>query len=178
MLVRERMSETLLGSVIQTVFSWAGTVGVATVTAWIAIVRIRKNAESAKEQVAAMVNSAALGFRAQVLSANRQAWINELRNLVSELSAMLHSARQELLAKHSLASDKDERMELVLNKLRLMLNPTEPATLDLLDGFHQFRAAAEKNPQDEEVFKLARDKVLAAASRILKAEWVRVKHGV
>ena len=129
-------------------------------------------------------------FSATVLSANRQKWIESLRETLSELISLLitalivkekwkdnwHGGRGALLAEPALL-DKLQRMVLVQTTVQLLLNPSEP------DHQHLYKAidAARKRLQSEESQETETEADIEAitklAQAILKREWLRVKHG-
>ena len=129
-------------------------------------------------------------FAATVLSANRQKWIETLRDLLAELISLMGmalvvklqwkdewdkglapvAARPELLAKL-------ERIVLVQWKIRLLINPNESdhrALQDALDAA-QKRIQAPQSELAESDADIERIAKLAQA--ILKREWERVKRG-
>jgi hypothetical protein len=130
-------------------------------------------------------------FNANVLSANRQKWIETLRDMLSEWISILAtaavvrttwktewdgglapiSARGELL-------DKVERLVLVQAKIRLLLNPLEADHEELrraIDAASQRLKAAVWRESETEADVEA---VTRLAQAILKREWQRVKRGV
>jgi hypothetical protein len=116
--------------------------------------------------------------RVTVLSANRQAWINTLRDLIAEcmaISGFIHIADWS----HRKQSEFDEKMErfaLVVAKIRLMLNPNEQDHKRLSEMLGQLmnsmRSLNEKDPVKGA--QLMKDFV-PLSQTILKREWERVK---
>src|ERR1035437_4293444 len=82
-------------------------------------------AANVERQVAATIEAAKLGYRAQVLSGNRQAWINDLRNVCSETAAIMKGAQDDLRSGKAVRLDKFERYLQCKTKLKLMLNPDD-----------------------------------------------------
>lgn len=120
--------------------------------------------------------------RVTVLSANRQAWINALRESIAEyfsITALIHagdwSARTEVEFDQKL-----ERLALLNAKIRLMLNPNEPdhqrmsALLGELLLTMGGRASA-ANKRDAQKAKTITDELLPLSQSVLKREWERVK---
>lgn len=129
-------------------------------------------------------------FNATVLSANRQKWIEALRDMLAELISLLVSA---LIVRSAWKSkwdkgrgpfredaallDKLERIVLAQSKIRLLLNPTE------LDHQQLHRAidAAFKRLQSEDSLdsdtEVDIENITTLAQSILKREWQRVKLG-
>ncbi len=116
--------------------------------------------------------------RVVVLSANRQAWINTLRDLLAEcmaISAFIHIADWSE-RKQSEFDEKMERFALVISKIRLMLNPNEQdhqrLNEMLAELMKSLRSLKEKDPVKGA--QLMKDFV-PLSQTILKREWERVK---
>ena len=129
-------------------------------------------------------------FNATVLSTNRHKWIETLRDMLAELTALLVAAlvvksrwkdkwdrgRGALNADPALL-DKLERIVLAQSKIRLLLNPTEPDHQSLSRAID----AAFKRLQSEQTVESESEAdietITALAQSILKREWQRVKQG-
>jgi hypothetical protein len=129
-------------------------------------------------------------FAATVLSANRQKWIETLRDMVAELISLLVTAlvvkaawqdkwdkgRGALSADPALR-EKLERVVLAQAKIRLLINPLEPDH----QRFYQAIDTAFKRLQSEETLEAEAEAdietITALAQSILKREWQRVKRG-
>ncbi len=129
-------------------------------------------------------------FNATVLSANRQKWIETLRDSLAELASLLVTAlfvkskwkdkwdqgRSALNAEPALL-DKLEHIVLAQSKIRLLINPTEA------DHQHLYQAidTAIKRLQSEESLdteiRADIETITKMAQSILKREWQRVKLG-
>lgn len=116
--------------------------------------------------------------RVTVLSANRQAWINTLRDLLAEcmaISGFIHIADWSN-REQSEFDEKMERFALVVSKIRLMLNPKEQDHQRLSELLSELmksmRSLKEKNAVKGA--QLIRDFV-PLSQAILKQEWERVK---
>jgi hypothetical protein len=116
-------------------------------------------------------------IRATVVSANREAWINALREDVAEVISLVEGYHrvQSIVALVEQKAESDRaradyrrRAELALTRIRLRVNETEQDAKDLV-GFLQTAVGAMKldGPM--------REHITNAAQRILKAEWQRVK---
>ena len=129
-------------------------------------------------------------FNANVLSANRQKWIETLRDLLAELISLLVAA---LVIKSGWKDKWDkglglintdraflaklERIVLVQWKIRLLINPTESDHRELYEAI----ATALKRLQFEESHDAETEADIESITKlgqsILKREWERVKRG-
>ena len=157
---------------------------------WISLISVAVGAGAviaslfiANNQARIQAEAAQSQFRASVLSANRQAWINSLRDQLSVFLAAVFAHSQELelctLSKELFVSRIQEILTLSF-KIELMLNAKEPDHQELVqlvkDAYINVLMAS-----DPEVFVKARkyrDDILAKSQAILKREWERVKQGV
>lgn len=127
---------------------------------------------------------------ASVVSANRHKWIAELRDMVAELISLMTAVlvvRSRwrgpwnrglgAVAESPALLDKVQRITLVQWKIRLLLNPVEPPSVDL----HRCIEDTFRMLQDEtwdEASVAARIEAIARLTQdILKHEWQRVKAG-
>jgi hypothetical protein len=129
-------------------------------------------------------------FNANVLSANRQKWIETLRDMVAELISLLtaalviKSAWQSKwdkghgpLRENAALLQKLERIVLAQSKIRLLLNPTEADHQQLsraIDTAIKRLQAEESLDSDTEADI---ETITTLAQTILKREWRRVKRG-
>ena len=116
--------------------------------------------------------------RVAVLSANRQAWINTLRDLLAEcmaISSFIHIADWSE-RKQSEFDEKMERFALVVSKIRLMLNPNEQDHQRMNEMLGELLKSM-RSLQEKDAVKgaqLMKDFV-PLSQTILKREWERVK---
>ena len=129
-------------------------------------------------------------FNATVLSANRQKWIETLRDMVAEIIALLvaglvikqnwkdkwDKGRGALHADPALL-EKLERIVLAQSKIRLLLNPTEADHQRLSRAIEAAfeRLRSEQSVESESQADI--ETITALAQSILKREWQRVKRG-
>lgn len=116
--------------------------------------------------------------RVTVLSSNRQAWINTLRDLLAEcmaISGFIHIADWSG-RKQSEFDEKMERFALVVSKIRLMLNPKEQDH-KRLDGMLGELMNSMRSLNEKDAFKGAQimKDFVPLTQTILKREWERVK---
>lgn len=129
-------------------------------------------------------------FNANVLSTNRQKWIETLRDMVAELISLIVSAlviRSAWKSKWDkgrgpLREDKAlliklERIVLVEAKIRLLLNPTEPSHQQLYQAIQTStkRLKAEESLDSDTEADI--ETIAKLSQAILRREWQRVKRG-
>jgi hypothetical protein len=122
-------------------------------------------------------------IRATLVSANRQSWIDALRVELSELFELLtwqYLQRPGTLTGeegYKYEAEKRSRIRLLINRIRLRLNPQEDdsrALLGHLQTLQRFATAGASNPFD---FDGEMEAAVGKSQDILKAEWKRVKKG-
>jgi hypothetical protein len=130
-------------------------------------------------------------FRANVISSNRQKWIETFRDRLSELLAVMNAAH--VIKRHSIDSwqgglgpvqanqalaEKFERAYMALAEIRLLTNAADPEHQRLNDAL----AAALAPLQHEELrdceLTASVDEVIALGRTLIRHEWRRVKRGV
>ena len=130
-------------------------------------------------------------FNATVLSANRQKWIESLRDLLAELISLFVAA---LVVKSKwkdtwnkglgpLDADpaliaKLERIVLVEWKIRLLINPAEPDHQQLYRAIDTAFKRLQSEDMNESDTEADLEMITDLAQKILKREWQRVKQGV
>ena len=116
-------------------------------------------------------------IRATLISANRQAWINTLRD---ELAELFELSMWKLLHRpgtldgdegYKYGAEKRSRIRLLINKIRLRLNPQEPDSQAFLEYLSKLQTA------DESTFYELMERAVTKGQQILKTEWGRVKKG-
>ncbi|MGK3190924.1 hypothetical protein [Enterobacter soli] len=153
-------------------------------------------------------------FNMQVLSANRQAWICTLRDLLAEYAVQASSkfetqnnsnkkrkrylpgedshlsleekeiAKKEFYEAINLVDEERQKLDLLLNKIELMLNPEELLTKQLLVELYNLRAIGggfREGRKFEDLYGELRKgttQLIELSQKCLKNEWIRVKKGV
>jgi hypothetical protein len=114
----------------------------------------------------------------QIVSASRQAWINDLRNQIVELNAIsVDLAKDEFTNAHI-----DQRMAALRaatqakSRLELLLNPHEKEHDMLLQLAHELLSLS-SNAASPTAIGEKRSELLDQAKVVLKKEWNRVKTG-
>jgi len=128
-------------------------------------------------------------INANLVSANRQRWIETLRDLVAEMISLLKTGAYVKLAlsrkEESFTPsaptllEKVERLMLVKNKIRLLINPTEADHRALL-GAIETALARVLQPEHQDIVATVDadvETITQHAQLILKHEWGRVKRG-
>jgi hypothetical protein len=127
-------------------------------------------------------------FKISVISANRERWIEALRESIAEYIALATSVA---LIRRGIAGDiteiiqadqetrkAAERMMLVKSKILLMTNPNKFYHRELcqsIEGVHQSLISSRTTTLQQWLLQL--DAVTAAGHAVLKSEWERVKRG-
>ncbi|MDO8445146.1 MAG: hypothetical protein Q7T53_03420 [Deltaproteobacteria bacterium] len=127
-------------------------------------------------------------FRATVLSANRQQWINTLRDCIADFQTKAKIAIVEAnLAEHDQTSvaanvknhyEALETMRFIANKVALLLNPNEADHSELISLLKKLEdLCINGGPSDWKNEGKLQDSITSTGQRILKREWERVKRG-
>jgi hypothetical protein len=128
-------------------------------------------------------------INANVVSVNRQKWIESLRDHVAEMISLLNTGAYVKLALHRKAEDitpdnvrlleKIERITLVKNKIRLLVNPGDKEQRALLAAIETPFARLWQEEEHDVVAEIAADieEITKHAQVVLKREWLRVKRG-
>lgn len=129
-------------------------------------------------------------INANVLSANRQKWIESLRDAIAEFIGLLvialvvKSGWQEqweggrgILNKNAALLDKVERMVLTESKIRLLINPLERDHQRLVAAIEAALMRLRSEKSDDAETEKDIQTITGLAQAILKREWQRVKKG-
>jgi len=136
--------------------------------------QIKSSKEILEKQIASADKNAELIFRQNVLSSNRQDWINTLRDIVSEIIAIVGI----LGIKKTIPYDVFKDLDQLITKAELMVNPEKDK--DFVKALTQMKLALfESVDADADLNKLwdSKEVVLDYAKKTLKTEWERVKKG-
>ena len=116
-------------------------------------------------------------IRASLVSGNRQAWINALRDDLSELFGLiqwlylLRPGTYSGADGYKFVDEKRSRIRELKVRIRLRLNPSEPDNIVLLQNIERVDGAS----PDEFNERMA--VAVDLSQSILKREWDRVKRG-
>jgi hypothetical protein len=138
---------------------------------------IKHQLSTFKEQLSTQISIAERGIKSQVLSKNRQDWINTLRDSISEFVSILYMVSKAKLSEHE-EKLKAERLFNLRLRISLLLNATEDDHKQLEDFLEEgmdyyVRRPTKKTPQRP--FKEIRLDIVDISQKILKREWERVK---
>lgn len=118
----------------------------------------------------------------QLVAPIRQKWIDELRNYISDfLSSSLHliaiTEAKGIFSNGEIDEDTYKKLLLIERKITLMLNPNEHLHNELLKQLRKALDEVEHGANDVLEFGSRIAAITEVAQKILKIEWVRVKHG-
>ena len=130
-------------------------------------------------------------FRANVISSNRQKWIETFRDRVSELLSLMNAA--QLIKRYSVESwqgglgpvqadlgltEKFERAYMALAQIRLLTNASDLDHQRLNDALATALAHLQHDELREDELAASVEDVIALGRTIIRHEWGRVKRGV
>ncbi len=109
----------------------------------------------------------------QAIAPMRQAWINRLRELLSELlSLTLH---YRVSGYEDRKDEEYQRLTLLEHQVSLMLNPYEDDHERLLGVVRNLVGMLGEASRDDDAFAEAHQELVRLSKEILKREWNRVK---
>lgn len=130
-------------------------------------------------------------FRANVISTNRQKWIETFRNRLSELLSLMNAA--QVIKRHSIASwqgglgpvhanlglaEKFERAYMALAEIRLLTNASDSEHRHLNEALASALAHLQHDELRDGELAGSIEDVIALGRTIIRHEWGRVKRGV
>lgn len=129
-------------------------------------------------------------FNANVLSGNRQKWIETIRDLVASLNSQLFAAAAVrrvveeptgvVIARDPELLRRVENLLRTMFKIELMLNRFEPdhQKLNALmkEAVDQLRSPLPEGGIEDRIEVISRD-IIQVSQKFLKREWIRVKRG-
>lgn len=138
----------------------------------------RKQRESSERILIKQINSgkanAELTFRQNVLSTNRQVWINNLRSIISKSISSI----EFIAVKDDITAEDYRNISELLLEAELMVNPEKDK--DFIDALNELKNMLMHVLSKEKVMgDLVKCKgdVLLITKKTLKTEWERVKKG-
>jgi len=121
-------------------------------------------------------------FAAQVLSSNRQHWINTLRDRLARLTAFVAffaTAKSTGLLNETASLERQESAYALWAEISLLLNPAErdhAALIAEIDSVLSFLFAS-PSYKEPAIVRERMDRLTRQSQAILKREWERVKEG-
>ncbi len=119
----------------------------------------------AKRQIA----SALVTSHKQIIAPMRQAWINNLRDVLAELTSR---AQHYYCAGFEEREDSEyQHLSLLEHRIQLMLNPMEDDHNELERLIRKMITSLERGKEGDEDFCKSHTEIMAVSRRILKREW-------
>lgn len=137
--------------------------------------QLKSNKESLERQINSSLEIAKLDFRKNVLSDNRQSWISELRELISELISLINL---HLIDPNNINSEDAKRINFLIVKSEFMLNPIKD--LDYINCIKDLKNLIFDLSREKITYESSQEKIeilKANTKKTLKTEWERVKNG-
>jgi len=112
----------------------------------------------------------------QITGPMRQAWINSLRDLLSEVCS---SAHHYFVAGFEVRKDEEyQRLTHLETKIQLMLNAKEDDHIQLEKLIREMVSSLERGKDGDAEFIVVHPKVVALSRQVLKREWNVVKEPI
>ncbi len=112
----------------------------------------------------------------QITDPMRQAWINTLRDLLSELCSSAH--HYFVTGIEDRQDEEYRRLTYLETKIQLMLNAKEDDHIQLQETMRELIASLESGKDGESAFAAAESKIIDLSRQVLKREWNRVKEPI
>lgn len=121
-------------------------------------------------------------FGADVLSRNRQGWINTVRDHVAQILVqieLIHMSNELGDAGPDDTLERHERVKLLANRLKLLINPKEEDHSSLVKQIDEAIIVVGTGDSMGSVEGVMRreEEITAHTQKVLKREWERVKRG-
>ncbi len=135
--------------------------------------QMEDNKSALEKQIESSMKIAELDFRKTVLSANREAWINDFRIVVSELISLVNVCS---IAGEDIKDENYKQISFLITKAEFMLNPTKDkdcinAIVKLRDSLFQLSVRQKTYSEVMQDIELVKENTKIT----LKNEWERVK---
>lgn len=130
-------------------------------------------------------------FRADVLSANRQKWIDTFRDRLSELISLMNSAQvikrmttsgwrggAGPVHDNPALADKLEKTFMAIAQIELLTHAGEPAQQALNEAIAVAVAYLQKDELHQDEMSACCQQIVTLGRAIIRQEWSRVKRGV
>ena len=137
-------------------------------------------ADATAAQLASAASTARAHIYATVVSSNRQAWINEVRDTVAEAISVATLLGDNSHASFLGASERatmGSRLTYLVSRVDLFLNPGEQDNQEVVGLLRKLtNLVVSAGPVSHEAFQATRDAITATTRRMLKREWDRVRN--
>lgn len=134
--------------------------------------QLKSAKETLQQQIDASKHSTELEFRSKVRSFNRQNWINDLRNVISELSASI-----VIFVSRDFTPEKVQQIIYLITKAELMLNANDSRDQGLIYKLKEYKLLILSKDIDASKVSSKMREIISDTQVILKSEWERVKKG-
>jgi hypothetical protein len=137
----------------------------------------RSNEKNLDAQIKHNHDMALIGFRSSIASKNRQEWINDLRNQISETIAQAARVAMESEISDKKTQIKGDHMQNLIfchSKIQLMLNEEKPEQQAVLAAMNAYvnLVIKLKSPSDE--YYEARNALIKASRTLFKIHWKKI----
>jgi hypothetical protein len=140
--------------------------------------QMQLSAKTATDQFGATLAAANMNYRAQVLSTNRQAWINSLRD---DLATFIGKAENIGIHGDNYSEETSikvcSELSVLTSRIKLRLNLNESLAKEVEEAVRQVYLASVTRPREGKDLIINKLKLETAAGQLFKAEWERVKRG-
>jgi len=137
--------------------------------------QLKSNKEALEQQTSSSLEIARLDFRKSVLSNNRQIWINELRELISDLISLINL---HLIDPDNIKAEDSKKINFLIIKAEFMLNPIKDS--GYINSILELKNLIFDLSMDKINDQIAEEKIEIVkknTKKTLKTEWERVKNG-
>jgi hypothetical protein len=148
---------------------------------WVANRLRQSNERNLQSQLKSSKETILLEFQATIASKNRQEWINELRQTLSEylsstslIVLLPPNPIQKILDDNAMYT---QRLSLSKAKLELLLNENKAEQKELLDEIEKMLNIVVNKPSENYTVEIraARSKVILAARKLFEIHWNKIK---
>ncbi|HET6992384.1 MAG TPA: hypothetical protein VFJ43_13710 [Bacteroidia bacterium] len=140
--------------------------------------QIDSGKEATQKQIETAKETTLLQFKSTIAAKNRQDWINEVRNQLSELIAQ--GSRLLLEIKDGgILNDHAQNFAYCEAKILMLLNSEEPEQKILMDNVVEFRKTVveqEKDSIDTAKFINDKDAITESARKLFKKHWRKIRN--
>lgn len=134
------------------------------------------NERNLQRQIDSSKQQTIIEYKATIAVKNRQEWINDLRQCLSELltSSALSTPNMKAYADYN---KNAEKVFLNFSKIELLLNGKKPEQVDLIDSLTTLVNVLLMGNEEfsNEHYKEAKDKVVTSARKLFEIHWNKIK---